>query len=170
VLPMDYLKMGLVMIPDFITEDEEKAIMSHIIKAKATKSKSRNTIKRFGSSLPYKSNMASKVIPPFLDAIASKLYDQNLLTAKPDSVTINEYFPGQGIAPHIDSKSSGDIITILSLLGSAKMDFVKGDKKFSIDYPARCLLQMKDEIRYSWMHSILKVNEIRYSLVFRKGT
>jgi alkylated DNA repair protein alkB family protein 8 len=44
-----------------------------------------------------------------------------------DQLTVNEYTPGVGIAPHVDAHSSfTGAITALSLLGSCVMVFRKG--------------------------------------------
>ncbi len=166
---MDYSKLGLSVITDFITPEEEEEILSSIKAGKNNKGHSRNTIKRYGSDAPYKSNMASKNIPAFLESISDKIMAHGLLKVKPNSITINEYFMGQGINAHIDSVASGDVITVLSLKGTAKMKFTLGKQSFEIDYPPRCLVQMRDEIRYKWMHSVPPVRETRYSIVFRKS-
>lgn len=57
--------------------------------------------------------------------------------------------------------------TILSLMNEATMVFEKGKTKHSLVLPARSLVQMKDEIREQWLHSILPVKNTRYSIVFR---
>lgn len=164
---MDYLKLGLVITPDFITLEEEKAIMSNFDKRKFKGGKSRNTIKRYGSDAPYKSNMESKTVPPYLNVLSDRLVEKGLLNVKPDSVTVNEYLVGQGIAAHIDSVASGKVITVLSLLGSAQMVFQKGKESFSIDFPPRYVVQLTGEIRDKWQHSVPLVSEPRYSIVFR---
>lgn len=163
--------LGLSIIPDFITAEEELELLNFIGPANAKgKTSGRNTIKRYGSALPYSSNMVSSAVPEQLDKYCQKLVDAKLLDIKPDSVTVNEYLQGQVITPHIDSKSSGAVITVLSLKSEATMVLTKGKCKQSVVLLPRMLLQMKDDIRNKWMHSVDPVKDIRYSIVFRLGT
>lgn len=164
---MNLKDIGLNVVPDFITEEEEIEILSNITIGTKKNIKSRNTIKRYGSDLPYKSNIVSKVIPDFLDKLCCKLFEQQLSEIKPDSATINEYLKGQGITFHVDSVSSGDVITTLSLKNSATMRFRKKTEEFAIELPRRCLVQMSGEIRQKWEHGIDPVKDDRYSIVFR---
>lgn len=93
--------------------------------------------------------------------------ERHLMPIRPDSVSVNEYLSGQGIAPHIDSRESGRTITVLSLVSEATMVFSKGEEKKRIELPPRCLLQMRDEARIIWKHAIEPVKHTRYSVVFR---
>lgn len=144
--------------------------MKNIQPATPKKTKSRNSIKRFGSDAPYKTNMISDTIPDHFGFLANRLVEKKLLNTVPISVTVNEYLPGQGITAHIDSKTSGPIITILSLLSDATMIFQRRKEKHIIEIPARSIIQMRNEIRDLWTHAILPVKELRYSIVFRCAT
>jgi alkylated DNA repair dioxygenase AlkB len=164
--------IGLNLIEEFISEKEEKFIISNIGEPKKNINRSkllRNSIKRYGSSLPYENDMVSAIIPKYLDDISQKIVDKGYLDIKPNSVSINEYLKGNAIAPHIDSLTSGEIISVLSLLSDATMVFHKNEDEFSIKLPRRSLVQIRDEIRYNWKHSVLPVSDTRYSIVFRLG-
>lgn len=158
---------GLSVIHDFISLEQEKEIMDCIVKQPPKKTGVRNSIQRFGIGQSYKDNLVSKEIPEFLNKLALSLVDQKLLTTKPNLISINEYYAGQQIPAHKDSRESGEVITTLSLLGSATMIFQKGKTTIPIELPPRCLVQMRDDARNSWLHSILPVKETRYSIVFR---
>lgn len=78
---------------------------------------------------------------------------------------INEYYPGQGIAPHIDHiKRFGPIVACISLGSGIVMDFEKitpasaGSEavveKYSIYVKPRSLYFMSGDARYKWKHSI----------------
>ena len=162
--------IGLKLILNFITEEEEKTLVEKFPKFTQKTTKGRNSIQRFGSDLPYKSNIVSKKIPEHLIFLSDRIMEQNLLDVAPNSISINEYCIGQSITPHIDSKTSGKIITILSLLSDATMVFEKNKINQSLVLPARSLVQMSGEIRNEWMHSIKPVENFRYSIVFRCGT
>lgn len=161
--------LGLVLVPDFLTESEEQSIVSNIPPTRISKTSVRNSIRRYGSKIPYKNQIESETIPFYLDNLSQKIVDHGLLYSKPNSVSINEYLNGNAISPHIDSLDSGPIITIISLLSEATMVFEYCDQKNSIIIPPRSLLQLKDDIRYKWQHSILPVKNKRYSIVFRNG-
>ena len=160
---------GLVLVPAFLSKTEEDKIISNIPPTKATKGSSRNSIRRYGSNIPYKNQMISDTIPEYLDAVALKIVNDGFLTDKPNSISINEYLPGNFIPPHIDSLESGPIITIISLMSDAMMVLAFQEKSHTIVIPARSLLQLRDEMRYKWTHSILPVKDKRYSVVFRNG-
>lgn len=171
-------ELGLVLIPEFITTDEEKELLTHVVSNVATmpprpapniKRKGRNRIQRFGSSAPYKSNMASKTIPSFFDFVLDRLVEQKLVNKRPESTTINEYLAGQVIEPHIDSEASGKVVTVLCLLSEATMTFKLGSEQASVVLPPRSLVQIKNDIRYKWTHAIEPVPSLRYSVVFRCG-
>lgn len=166
-----YEKLGLYIFPDFITEQEEAAIVA-CIKPKDPASKpvaGRNRIERYGSTEPYNNYMESRSIPDFLNTISDKMLERGLVKSRPLSVTINEYYPGQKIGDHVDSKKSGDVITILCLLSAAEMVFKKEGEGFAVTLPPRALVQLKDEIRWDWTHGIPVINEKRYSIVFRQS-
>jgi alkylated DNA repair dioxygenase AlkB len=127
----------------------------------------RNAIVRFGSQKPFKDVLDGK-IPAHLDWLCAKLVAGNYTPVKPDSITINEYYPGQAIIPHIDPPACGPVITVLSLRSDATMVFTKkGEENLTIELPARSLVQMRNVIRYDWQHEITPVKELRYSMVFR---
>ncbi len=168
---MDYKSLGLTLIEDFITKEEEQVILGRLDRRVAQKkSNMRNNIQRYGSDIPYRSSMVSAQIPDYLEVIAQKIFDQKLINVKPDSVSINQYLTGQGISPHIDSKASGAIITILSILGTATMKFVLDKSFFTVELPPRSLVQMRGVIRDKYQHSIEPVKSERYSIVFRVAT
>ena len=161
--------LGLVVVPDFLNKSEEDNIISNIPVTKIIKGSTRNSIRRYGSNTPYKNQMISDAIPEYLDNIALKIVNSGFLINKPSSISINEYLPGNSIAPHIDSLESGPEITIVSLLSDAIMVLALNNESHSVIVPARSLLQLKHEIRYKWTHSIMPVEKKRYSIVFRNG-
>lgn len=175
---MDLEALGLKLYLDFVSEEEEASILENIGVSQKKNTASRNDIRRYGPSMPYKTGLVSKTIPDFLQSIADKIYTQNLIDKLPDSICINEYFPGQGIDAHIDNKQSGKIITILGLGSHTFLNFTFQKQRETVYFPARCLLQMKDEIREKWHHSITPLHfdivngeklprKVRYSVVFR---
>lgn len=163
--------LGLSLQPDFLTESEEFELLAHIriyMPAKIRAGvRDRNTVVRFGSSRPY-NNMRDSKIPGELFWLCEKLVREQFVPKLPDSITINEYYAGQVIKPHIDHVDGGPVITVLSLATPATMVFTKdGENNLVIELPPRSLVQMRGAIRYDWQHEILPVKALRYSMVFR---
>lgn len=72
-----------------------------------------------------------------------------------DQLTVNEYTPGVGLSPHVDTHSPfGDAILSLSVAGSAVMAFRKEGQRRAIFLPPRSLLLLTGESRFGWEHSI----------------
>lgn len=145
--------------------------MSHIKVSRVSSGMGRNRIIRYGSKLPYVAPMQSKELPQWAEFLISRLLAKGLLSERPDHMTINEYHSGQSIDWHIDSKTSGDVITVLSLLSDATMGLkTKEGQEVQYPVPARSLLQMTDKERWEDKHCIYPVDALRFSIVFRKGT
>jgi len=161
----------ITITKDFITLQEEQEILSHIRPTSSRGNTNRNRVLRYGSKLPYSAPMASKDLPQWAEFLISRLVLQGLLPERPDHITLNEYHKGQSIDWHIDSKTSGDIITVLSLKSDATMglrDVLGQEVRYPV--PARSLCQMSGKERWEDRHCIYPVDSLRYSVVFRKGT
>lgn len=145
--------------------------MEHLSPSQVVTGLGRNRVIRYGSKLPYNSPIQSKNLPQWLEFLVSRLLAKKLLSERPDHVTINEYAKGQSIDWHIDSKTSGPVITVLSLLSPATMGLqdVNG-QELHYPLPERSLLQMSDKERWEDKHCIFPVENLRFSIVFRKGT
>ena len=109
-----------------------------------------------------------------------------------DQLTLNDYTPGQGIPPHVDTHSPfEEIFASLSLKSGVTMHFKKApedDEVVTKDLylMPRSLIIFSGEVRYNWLHSIalrkidrvvqegenfnslLKFRNRRVSLTFRK--
>lgn len=165
---MDLTVLGLNIVYNFITEEEEQNLINHVKTGDKKKSHAgRNTIRRYGSTVPYNSNMMSDRIPLFIQTYFDRMLEMNLSKNRPDSITINEYRKGQGIVAHIDSVGSGPVISVLGLASDAIMDFSLDNQIESINFPRRALVQMSDDIRWKWKHGVQPVPQDRYSIVFR---
>ena len=158
------------LISNYITPEEETLLLSQFRKTPLSPTKERNSIIRYGSSLPYQGRVKPE-IPLYWNFLLERLRKHDIIDS--DSITVNEYHPNQAISYHIDSPSSGPAIIVLSLLSHATMAMRPKHTKSDITnyvLPPRSLLIMTEEHRYQWEHSILPVTSHRYSVVFRKGT
>jgi alkylated DNA repair dioxygenase AlkB len=177
---------GLLYIPDFIEPEQHDALLAEIDEQPWLKDLQRR-VQHYGYKYDYKAravdlSMRLGDLPPWLVEIADVFRLRGLWSETPDQVIVNEYEPGQGIAPHIDCQPCfTGIIVSLSLYSACVMDFTHketGVKKQRLLEP-RSLLLMKDEARYQWTHGIAKRKTDRYegrtvtrdrrvSLTFRK--
>lgn len=98
-----------------------------------------------------------------------------------ESVTINEYGPGHGIRPHVDSLKFEDEIRILNLGSQTTMQLISPDKAVTdVLIPRRSVTLLIGEVRRTWKHGIesrgfdmmpggLRADRgTRYSIVYRK--
>ncbi|KAG7190157.1 hypothetical protein KM043_006285 [Ampulex compressa] len=157
------LPPGLTVMNDFVTEEEEIKLLETLNwdeeKSVSSDLKHRK-VKHFGYEFKYTTNMVNPNDPimpipnhyKFLQALFDK-YD--IAPYEYDQLTINQYQPGQGIPPHIDTHSVFEnIILSLSLGSSIVMDFKRENQKASVLLAPRSLLIMADEARYAWTHGI----------------
>ena len=153
----------LRVFENFIYPEEEIYLISQIPKVEKTERKVRTGIFRYGAYIPpYRNNIVSEEIPRWLRGF-SELIDY-------DHVTVNEYWDSQSLDYHYDSLESGEIISVLSLLGTGILSFKnkKGDMIHNVRAYPRSLIQFSNELRYDWKHSF-KSDDHRYSIVFRKS-
>ena len=74
-----------------------------------------------------------------------------------DQAIINEYQPGQGIAPHTDRDCFGPLIATISLGSDVNMDFLSTDSPaFTKRIEGRSLLALSGDSRSVWRHGIAK--------------
>ncbi|XP_038243396.2 alkylated DNA repair protein alkB homolog 8 isoform X7 [Dermochelys coriacea] len=101
-------------------------------------------------------NFVEKGLPGICSMLLEKCLKQGYIKHKPDQLTINQYEPGQGIPPHIDTHSAfEDEIISLSLGTEIVMDFKHPDgRTVAVMLPQRSLLVMTGESRYLWTHGI----------------
>jgi alkylated DNA repair dioxygenase AlkB len=151
---------------DFVTKEEEARLISDIKTAMAglpVNPVGRSRILRYGWDYDAEQNWLG-AFPVWLLFLSSTLAPFN-------SVSVNQYKPGDSIAHHTDSKDFGEPIQILSLGATAVMAFRRNKccaLPFSLPLPARSLLTLAGEHRWNWTHSVRPVRSLRYSIVFRQ--
>jgi alkylated DNA repair dioxygenase AlkB/SAM-dependent methyltransferase len=80
-----------------------------------------------------------------------------------NQLTVNQYFPGEGIGSHVDTPSAfSDGLISISLNGGITMEFRRvgnGDEEANVKklvyLPPRSLLLMSGDARYKWEHMIV---------------
>lgn len=153
---------GLELNSDFISEQEEKELLKQIDSNAWLKDLSRR-VQHYGYKYDYRARKIDNSfflgkLPEWLQSIALRIYDENLIDFIPDQAIINEYEPGQGIASHIDCEPCfGDVIISLSLGSACVMNFERqpnSKEKIELLLEPRALLIMKGPSRYNWYHGI----------------
>ena len=152
---------------DVISVEEETELLNALVEAENKGTEINNRIGiRYGNSIYGNSEL--KPIPNYLLNLCNKLIDKKILNALPEDISINIYYPGNKMVPHIDKIDAGPVITILSLLSDANLILSFGSKKAIVSLPSRSVVQLKDKYRTHWKHSIEKVKDKRISIVFRQ--
>ena len=158
-----------MLIPELnvISVEEETELLNALVEAenKGTEINNRIAI-RYGNSIY--GNTELEPIPKYLFDLCNKLIDKKILNVLPEDVSINIYYSGNKMLPHIDKLDAGPVITILSLLSDANLILSYGSKKEIVLLPSRSVVQLKDKYRTHWKHSIEKIKDKRISIVFRQ--
>lgn len=147
---------GLDLIPSFVTAEEERRLMEFVDGAEWD-----TGLKRRVQHYGYKYDFLKKTVgaesrlrdlPEEFADICQRLERYGIHT--PQQVIVNEYEPGQGIAPHIDANLFGPAVCTLSCLHEVPMTFQLDKGKIEIPMPRRSLAVLRGPAREVWRHSI----------------
>lgn len=152
---------GLAYVSEYITPAEEAGLI-HTIDAKPWITELKRRVQHYGYRYDYKARSVTPesylgALPDWLSAYADRLRADGFFPSQPDQVIVNEYRPGQGIAPHIDCMPCfTDTIASLSLGSPCVMEFtnVETQDKISVLLEPRSLVVLSGDARYRWQHAI----------------
>lgn len=173
----------LTYVRDFISSECEKELLRYIDQRDWICDLKRR-VQHYGYRYNYSKGVASAYqqigeLPGLFQGYSELLFRSGFFAKKPNQVIVNEYLPGQGISPHVDSLAFGGVVASLSLGSACEMDFLSDSgKKHSFWLERRSLLVLSGEARYKWKHGIAKrksdmfygnrvVRKRRVSLTFR---
>lgn len=161
---------GLEYYEGFLTASEEAALLRQIGCGEWLTELSRRVL-HFGYKYDYANRRLDETarigsLPDWLAEVARKAYGrasedvQRLLDPKQpfEQAIVNEYLPGQGIAPHVDRDCFGPVVATVSLGAAINMDFrcdATGEEHGE-RLARRSLLMLRGEARTDWRHSIAK--------------
>ena len=132
----------------------------------------RRRVQHYGWRYDYSSrfvtaDMRIGPLPDFIGDVAAKLCQRDWFHRMPDQVIVNEYNPGQGIAPHVDRECFGPAVATLSLGDAWPMQFRAPDsdssharqpeaatEKIEIVLDIGSILVLRDDARHRWTHGI----------------
>ena len=164
---MTIFDQGARLVPDLVTEAEERRILLRISHAPWLTDLSRR-VQHYGFRYDYRGRGADDRIPApafprWAEAIGDRLrpfFDGAL----PEQCIVNEYRPGQGIGMHADHPSFGPVVISLSLGAAWPMHFRPRSARPYVRHglasdeivvlPRRSALVLRDQARDAWMHAI----------------
>jgi len=179
-IPHD-LPTGMVYEPDFITRDEEAALLSEIgtlplREAKYKEYTAKRRIVSYGGTYDFSSNelIPAGPIPPFLDALREHIAEWiEVPASRFTHALIAEYSTGTQLGWHRDVPEF-DIIVGVSLGAACRMRLRRYPPKksrnvetLSLNLEPRSAYMMRGEARWGWQHSIPPTKATRYSITFR---
>ena len=179
------LPAGAAYLSNYINDAAARALAAHVDAAPwITELKRR--VQHYGYRYNYRPRRIGAEdylgpLPQWMAPLLARLVAGGWFASTPDQSTINEYIPGQGIAPHVDCLPCfGDTIASLSIGSGCEMTFRRPSTGARVDLylEANSLLIMQGEARYDWTHGIAPrksdlvngartAREKRMSLTFR---
>ena len=170
---------GLVYRPDFVNEEEERALVADFEtwdfeEVRMHGQAARRTVVHFGYRYGYESWQLVPTDP--LPTTAEWLRDRAAALAgiEPAEVAetlVTRYPPGAGIGWHRDSPRFGPKVVGISLLSPCPLRFQRRwpDERrvFALDLEPRSAYVLAGAARWSWQHSIPMTTALRYSVTFR---
>ncbi|MDU0369106.1 alpha-ketoglutarate-dependent dioxygenase AlkB [Hymenobacter endophyticus] len=179
---------GLQYLPDYVDTRLQSRLLTCIDESPWQDDLKRR-VQHYGYRYDYKSRRIDRsqflgVLPSWCLYYAQQFFAAGYFAdAPPDQVIVNEYKPGQGIAPHVDCTPCFDDTIISISLGSAcVMNLSRIDDPTlvfdQILMPGSAII-LQGEARFKWRHGIRPVKhdtingrrvtrQRRVSLTFRK--
>jgi len=153
---------GARYLADFISSNEEDNLLA-AIDAKQWRRDLLRRVQHYGYRYDYTARDINSddrlgALPSWVDAVCIRLVQQKIFSTKPGQLIVNEYEPGQGIAPHTDRDCFGPVIASLSLGSDCMMKIAPNHKckasEFEIVLQRRSLVVFRGTSREVWRHGI----------------
>jgi alkylated DNA repair dioxygenase AlkB len=173
------LPNGLIYVPEFITEPEERALLDGIAatdlrEAQYKEYSAKRRVASFGAGYDFSEQelTPAPALAPFLMPLRRRVAEW--LAAPEDAfgyAMVAEYRPGTQLGWHRDVPQF-EMVAGVSLAAPARMRFrpfppAKGDKVLTLDLEPRSAYVLRDDVRWKWQHSIAPTRALRYSITFR---
>ena len=152
---------GLIFVSNWLSESEHAAAVSEIDSLPFDSSLARR-VQHYGARYDYSHASVQDLgsapeIPPVLQTIGVRLFDEGYFPKTPDQVIVNEYVENQGIAAHIDRMTFGEAVATISLLETWPMDFESASgERIEVVLEVKSLAVMTGKSRSEWTHAIAK--------------
>ena len=170
---------GFVYRPEFLSEDEERALVAAIgdfdfAEVRMRGQVARRTVRHFGYRYEYESWQLVPADP--IPASLSWLRDRaaSLIAVEPEALAetlVTRYPASAGIGWHRDAPMFGPKVVGVSLLAACTMRFqlrATGVREtWSVELEPRSAYVLAGAARSAWQHSIPSTKSLRYSITFR---
>ncbi|MCI4664540.1 MAG: alpha-ketoglutarate-dependent dioxygenase AlkB [Neomegalonema sp.] len=152
---------GAHYVADYVCDHQARTLVQ-CIDGEPWRTDLKRRVQHYGYRYDYRARQIAKVDhlgapPPWLSDIRSRLVADGWFDRQPDQVIVNEYLPGQGIAPHVDCRPCfGDAIASLTLISGCEMAFqnLSSSARVAVFLAPRALLILTGEARHCWTHGI----------------
>jgi len=152
---------GVRYVPDFLDRETEAAL-AEFIDRQSWRDDLARRVQHYGYVYDYRArqirpDMYLGDLPAPFATLSERLVAKNGFNRLPDQVIVNEYLPGQGIAPHTDCVPCfGDTIASISLLSACEMEFLHSptSRREALLLEPRSLLALSGPARLDWQHAI----------------
>ncbi len=170
---------GLVYQAEFVTEDEERDLVSvlediELVEVRMRGQVARRTVRHFGYDYDYESWSVTPTDP--LPTPLSWLRERcaSFADLRPEELAqalVTRYPAGAGIGWHRDSPIFGPKVVGVSLGAGCRMRFQRGTGAtrcvYDLDLEPRSAYLLRGQARSAWQHSIPATKALRYSVTFR---
>lgn len=169
---------GFVLIPEFLTSEEEAGLLEfisgldfHEFQMRGVAAKRR--VLQFGWHYSFESFKLTPAapMPEIFEPVRTRAASATAIPPEDFAeVLVTEYRPGAGIGWHRDAPPFG-IVAGVSLAGTCRMRFQTGAGAgrvtAAVELPPRSMYLLTGEARTKWEHTIPPTKELRYSITFR---
>lgn len=170
---------GLVYVEDFLSEEEERALVAWLgpLEFESVEIRgqvARRTVRHFGFGYEYETRAVAPTEPIPADVLWLRDRCAGLADIQRESfaeMLTTRYPVGATIGWHRDAPMFGAIVAGVSLLSACRMRFRRVTKAERLAYDLtlapRSAYVLGGAARSAWQHSIPPVRELRYSITFR---
>ncbi len=149
--------VGLRYIPEYLDRETHDRLMA-AADGQPWQTSVDHRVQVYGYHYSHRHRAAYRIgdLPPWVSALAMRLWRDGLLPIVPDQMVANDYPPGSGIFAHVDQAVFGDTIASVSLGSTCLMQFSnsEGARKEELLLEPRSVLVLSDEARWAWKHEI----------------
>ena len=161
-VPDELSSAGLGLRKEVVSMSEEAALL-RLLDSKPWETQLSRRTQHYGWRFEYETKScarANESVPPLLkELVANRLQASDVPWEADDYLqcTINEYLPGNGIAPHVDTHEAfEDGIVALSLGSGVALRLKRSSEApHFLWLPPRSLVIYRGEVRYAYTHGIV---------------
>lgn len=161
---------GFTYIPEYVSTESQDALVEQIEGGTwTTVGAAGHRIQEFGYAYSPRSGRLerSAPMPAWIEPVLTGFVRRRLFRWRPDQLVVSD-LSGQGTSKQIDSFTCfGETIIGLSLCGTVQMDFIRAERRISVQLAERSLLILKKSARYYWKREIVLPHKRCFYLTFR---